>query len=256
MTGGVPGTTGYRARVQWGDGTAPEDVAIDASGAMTGQHTYSREGTYTVHVTAWDTLSSSTRAFTVTVARGGSQPAIALSSAGSVTTGGVITVDGSGFAAGEQVTVSVGTDPARTTKVAASAKGTVRVSVPTSDDAQPGRYAVTATGTSSRTPATATVQVTEQAQARTYQPRVALLTASGPRGTAITVDGLGFVPNEVVTIAFGSGVAVTTVRANGDGVISGATVSVPGAAKPGATSVTLTGETSATKVSRPFTVTG
>jgi len=190
------------------------------------------------------------------VARGGSQPAIALSAAGTVTTGGAITVDGSGFAAGEQVTVSVGTDPGRTMKVAASATGTVHASVPTSGDAQPGRYAVTATGSSSRTPATATVQVTEQAQARTYQPRVALLTTSGPRATSIMVDGSGFAPNEAVTITFGNGLAVSTVRANGDGVISGATVSVPGAAKAGATSVTLSGATSATKVTRAFTVTG
>ncbi|WP_433358052.1 GH92 family glycosyl hydrolase [Micromonospora saelicesensis] len=256
VTGGVPGTTGYRARVQWGDGTVPDDVTIGASGAMSGQHTYAREGTYTVRVTAWDTLSSSTGSFTVTVARGGSQPAIALSASGTVATGGAITVSGSGFAAGEQVTVSVGTDPGRTMKVAASATGTVRASVPTSGDAQPGRYAVTATGASSRTPATATVQVTGEPEARTYQPRVALLTTSGPRGTSIMVDGSGFAPNEVVTIAFGTGLAVSTVRANGDGVISGATVSVPGAAKAGATSVTLNGATSATKVSRPFTVTG
>ncbi|MBQ1018689.1 GH92 family glycosyl hydrolase [Micromonospora sp. D93] len=255
VTGGVPGTTGYRARVQWGDGTVPNDVTIGESGAMSGQHTYAREGTHTVRVTAWDTQSSSTGSFTVTVARGGSQPAIALSASGAVTTGGAVTVDGSGFAAGEQVTVSVGTDPGRTVKVAASATGTVRASVPTSGDAQPGRYAVTATGASSRTPATATVQVTGRPEARTYQPRVALLTTSGPRGTSIMFDGSGFAPNEVVTIAFGSGLAVSTVRANGDGVISGATVSVPGAAKAGATSVTLNGATSAAKVSRPFTVT-
>ncbi|MEU1590392.1 GH92 family glycosyl hydrolase [Micromonospora sp. NPDC005710] len=256
VTGGVPGTTGYRARVQWGDGTVPDDVTIGASGAMSGQHTYLRDGSYTVRVTAWDKLSSRTLSFTVTVARGGSRPAIALSASGTVVTGGAITVDGSGFVAGEQVTVSVGTDPGRTVRVAASATGTVRAAVPTSGDAQPGRYAVTATGASSRTPATATVQVTGESEALTYQPRVALLTTSGPRGTSIMLDGSGFAPNEAVTIAFGSGLGVSKVRANGDGVISGATVSVPGAAKAGATSVTLNGATSATPVSRPFTVTG
>ncbi|WP_407664693.1 PKD domain-containing protein [Micromonospora tarensis] len=256
VNGGVPGTTGYRARVQWGDGTVPQDVTIGASGAMSGQHSYPREGTYTVRVTVWDTLSSSTGSFTVTVERGGSQPAIALAAAGTVRTGGAVTIEGRGFAAGEQVTVSVGTDPGRTTKVVASATGTVRASVPTSGNAQPGRYAVTATGASSGVPATATVRVTEQVQAPAYRPRMVLTTTSGPRGTSITVDGSGFAPNEAVTVVFGNGLAVSTVRANGDGVLSGATVSVPGPAKPGATSVTLTGATSATKVSRPFTVTG
>ncbi|MEU4398190.1 GH92 family glycosyl hydrolase [Micromonospora orduensis] len=255
VTGGVPDGTGYRARVQWGDGTVPDDVTVDASGAMTGQHTFAREGTYTVRVTAWDTRSSDTASFTVRVARGGARPAIALAASATVGSGDAITVDGSGFAAGEQVTVSVGTDPARSTKVAASATGTVRVSVPTSGDALPGRYAVTATGASSRTPATATVQVTGEAQAPTYRPRVALLSTSGPRGASITVDGSGFAPNEAVTVTFGDGLAVSTVRANGDGVLAGVTVSVPGAAKAGATSVRLLGATSATTVSRPFTVT-
>ncbi|MEH1164354.1 GH92 family glycosyl hydrolase [Micromonospora sp. CPCC 205539] len=255
VTGGVPGSTGYHARVQWGDGTVPQDVTISASGALSGQHTYAQEGTYTAHVTAWDTLSSRTETFTVTVARAGLQPAIAVSAAATVTTGDAVTVNGSGFAAGEQVTVVLGTSPARTLKVTASAAGAVRASVPTSDDAQPGRYSITATGASSRTPATATVQVTEQPEAPAYQPAVALLTTSGPRGTSITLDGSGFAPNEAVTITFGNGLAVSTVRANGDGVISGATVSVPGAAKAGSTSVALAGATSATRVVLPFTVT-
>ncbi len=70
VTGGVTDSTGYHARVQWGDGTVPDDATVGSSGAMSGQHTYAQEGTYTVHVTAWDTLSSSTETFTVTVARG------------------------------------------------------------------------------------------------------------------------------------------------------------------------------------------
>ncbi|MDG4809644.1 GH92 family glycosyl hydrolase [Micromonospora sp. WMMD1120] len=253
--GGVPGAAGYRARVQWGDGTAPQDVTIGASGAMSGQHSYAREGTYTVRVTAWDTLSSSTGSFTVTVVGAGAQPTIALAASGTVRAGAAIIVEGRGFAAREQVTVSVGADPARTTTVAASATGAVRVSVPAAGNARPGRYAVTATGASSRTPATATVRVTEQVQASAYRPRMVLTSTAGPRGTAITLDGSGFAPNEAVTVVFGDGLSARTVRANGDGVLAGATVSVPGSAKVGATRVTVTGATSATEVSRPFTVT-
>ena len=81
---------------------------------MSGQHTYAREGTYTVHVTRVGHAVEQHRVLHRD--RGGvarSQPSIALSASGTVTTGDTITVDGSGFAAGEQVTVSVGTDPAR-----------------------------------------------------------------------------------------------------------------------------------------------
>ncbi|MFC0506557.1 GH92 family glycosyl hydrolase [Micromonospora costi] len=254
VTGGVPDTTGYHARVQWGDGTVPQDVAIGSSGALTGQHTYTREGTYTVHVTVWDRLSSRTGTFTVTVAPGGRQTA--LSASATVTTGAAISVDGTGFAAGEQVTVTLGTAPARTETVVASAAGEIHASITTPREAQPGRYALTATGSATRTPATATVQVTGEQAARAYEPQVALSTTSGARETPITVDGSGFAPNEAVTITFGDGLASSTVRANGDGVISGVTVSVPGAAKKGSTSVTLAGATSATRVALPFAVTG
>jgi len=254
VTGGVPGSTGYQARVQWGDGTVPADATVDSSGAISGEHTYVQEGTYTVHVTTWDTLSSSTETFTVTVGKASLQPSISASASGTVSAGDSITVNGSGFAAGEQVTVKLGTSPARTLTVAASATGTVHASIAASDDAQPGRYSITAAGKSSRTPATATVQVTEESGAPVYRPEALLSATSGPRATAITVNGSGFAPNEAVRISFGDGLASITVHANADGVISGATISVPGTAKPGSTSVTLAGADSATHVRLPFTV--
>ncbi|MEU3986720.1 GH92 family glycosyl hydrolase [Streptomyces sp. NPDC026672] len=252
VSGGIADSTGYQARVQWGDGTVPADATVDASGKIGGQHTYAQEGTYTVHVTAWDTLSSSTETFTVTVGKAGLQPSISASASG--TAGDPITVKGSGFAAGEQVTVKLGTSPAQTLTVAASATGTVQATVSASDDARPGRYSITAAGKSSRTPATATVRVTEERAASTHRPQVALSATSGPRGTAITVNGSGFAPNEAVTIRFGNGLASITVHANGDGVVSGATISVPGKAKRGSTSVTLTGADSKAHVRLPFTV--
>jgi predicted alpha-1,2-mannosidase len=178
VTGGVTDSTGYHARVQWGDGTVPSDATVDGSGAISGAHTYAQPGTYPVQVTAWDTLSSTTATFTVTVAKA------ATSSAKSVT-----------------------------------------------------------------------VQVAKQAARPAYHPQVELSVTAGPRGTAITVDGSGFAPNETVTGRFGNGLAITTLHANGDGVISGANVSVPGAAKPGSTVITLTGAKSAASVAKPFTVT-
>ncbi|SNT58239.1 alpha-1,2-mannosidase, putative [Actinacidiphila glaucinigra] len=255
VTGGVPGPTGYQARVQWGDGTVPSDATVDASGAISGEHTYVQQGTYTVHVTTWDTLSSRTETFTVTVGKAALQPSISASASTTVEAGDAITVNGSGFAAGERVTVKLGTSPARSVTVEASATGAVHASVAASDDAQPGRYAITAAGTSSRTPATATVRVTDEPQARTYRPDVLLSTTSGPRATAIVVNASGFAPNEAVRIGFGDGLAFITVHANADGVIHGATISVPGAAKPGPTGVTLAGADSATHVRLHFEVT-
>ncbi|WP_433303549.1 GH92 family glycosyl hydrolase [Actinoplanes sp. CA-030573] len=183
------------ARVQWGDGTVPADATVSSTGAITGTHTYAQPGTYTVHVTAWDTRSSATATFTVTVAK------------------------------------------------AAVAAATVTTAGPVLAPARPA-----------------------------YRPQATLSVSSGPRGTAITVDGTGFAPNETVTCTFGAGLTaasgagriaasgagltVTTLRANADGVLSGATVSVPGSATPGDTSVTLSGATSATAVTQPFEVTG
>ncbi|GII31842.1 hypothetical protein Pmi06nite_52840 [Planotetraspora mira] len=253
VAGGVVGSEGYHARVQWGDGTVPGDAAVEASGKIGAQHTYAQEGTYTVHVTTWDTRSSRTESFTVTVARSGRQPSIAVTP--SALAGDPITVDGNGFAAGEQVTVKLGTSLVRSLTVAASSTGTVHASVEASDDAEPGLYAVTAAGTSSQTPATATVQVTEEPTAPVYRPEALASATSGPRGTAIVIDANGFAPGEAITITFGDGLSATTVHANGDGIVSGQTVSVPGTAKPGSTEITLAGADSATKVGLSFTVT-
>ena len=178
VTGGVPDATGYHARVQWGDGTVTEDATVDASGAISGTHTYAQPGTYAAHVTAWDTLSSSTATFTATVAKA-----------------------------------------------------------------------------ASNTATTTTLKAAAQSARPAYHPEVTLSVAAGPRGTSITVDGSGFAPNETVRGSFGAGLAVTTLHANGDGVLSGATMSVPGRAVPGSTRITLTGVDSATKVELPFRVT-
>jgi hypothetical protein len=114
---------------------------------------------------------------------------------------------------------------------------------------------VTVAKAAAQSATTATIQAPEQAARPAFHPQAKLSVASGPRGTAITVDGTGFAPNEKVTGTFGDDLTTTTLHANADGVISGATISVPGAAKPGPTAVTLNGTTSATKAEQPFTVT-
>ncbi len=138
--------------------------------------------------------------------------------------------------------------------------------------AQPGTYtvhvtawdaqsssSVTFTVTVAKTAAAAakatTVDLTAEPVAPAYRPEVTLSATEGPRGTAITVDGSGFAPNETVSGSFGAGLPVTTLKANADGVVAGETVSVPGAAAPGTTGITLTGADSASRVELPFTVT-
>ncbi|WP_327292939.1 GH92 family glycosyl hydrolase [Streptomyces sp. NBC_01198] len=185
VTGGVTDATGYHAQVQWGDGTAPQDVTIGASGAMTAQHTYQQPGTYTVHVTAWDTLSSTTGTFTVTVARQAAHPSITATVDSGGKDGSSVRVSGTGFTPGERVTVKVGTDPAVVVTVTASSGGAVHATADLPRRTRPGRYSVTATGASSRTPATATVQLGDHPAAPPY--RTPVVSAGSPKpggGTA------------------------------------------------------------------------
>jgi predicted alpha-1,2-mannosidase len=124
VTGGVTGSTGYQARVQWGDGTVPGDATVNSSGAISGQHTYAKEGTYTVHVTAWDTLSSSTWTFTVTVARAGSQPSISASPSATVH------ANGDGVISGATISVPGTAKPGSTSITPAGADSVTRVRLP------------------------------------------------------------------------------------------------------------------------------
>jgi predicted alpha-1,2-mannosidase len=181
VSGGVPATTGYQATVQWGDGSVPEDVTVGASGALSGQHTYQQTGTYTVHVTAWDTLSSITRTFTVTVARQAAHPSVTASVSGSQGASSV-TLTGTGFTAGERVAVKLGTSPSAAVTVTAAADGTVHASLDVPRGARPGRYSVTATGASSRIPATATVQLADHPAASAHHPLVIPTASPAPGG--------------------------------------------------------------------------
>ncbi|MFI5910981.1 GH92 family glycosyl hydrolase [Dactylosporangium sp. NPDC051541] len=143
VTAGVPDASGYHARVQWGDGTVPQDATIGAGGAIGGRHTYAVPGTYTAHVTVWDSRSSTTLTFTVTVG-GGKQPGLSSRAAVtadaevvtpaagpkpqitlSATEGGrgtALVLDASGFKPNEAVTITFGS---YTLTVRADARGIV-----------------------------------------------------------------------------------------------------------------------------------
>ncbi|SEO43408.1 alpha-1,2-mannosidase, putative [Actinacidiphila rubida] len=182
VTGGVPGDGGYQARVQWGDGGVPEDVTVGSSGALAGQHTYQQPGTYTVHVTTWDTQSSATVTFTVTVAGQAAAPAVTAKAA----SGTSVVLTGSGFKAGERVTVKLSTGSAAAVTVTATSSGDIEATVAVPHGTRPGRYSVTATGSSSRTPSTATVQLgaTAHPSAPSYDTPVIPTSTPKPGGAS------------------------------------------------------------------------
>ncbi|HEY3090662.1 MAG TPA: GH92 family glycosyl hydrolase [Jatrophihabitantaceae bacterium] len=256
VSGGVPGTGGYHARVQWGDGGMPQDATISASGDITASHAYTQAGSFTVHVTAWDSQSSKEATFTITVGAAAAGPAITVASASNVAPGDTMALTGKGFTAGERVTLSVpGEQSTRT--VTASSTGTISATLPMPASAEPGLHAVVASGAASGTPAAVTVDV-QPPTAASYRPQVTLSPASGPRGTLLSIAGSGFAPRELITMAFRSGtdtLATRTIRADGTGVLGGAAMSVPDIAPIGAADVVVTGSVSKTVTTASFQVT-
>jgi hypothetical protein len=252
VSGGVPGSPGYQARVQWGDGGVVQDATVSASGAIMASHTYAQAGTFTVHVTAWDTQSSAEVTFKVTVS---ASPSPSITVAPTSAPGDTTSLTGSGFAAGEQVKVTL--DGAAEATVAATAKGTISTTVTVPGSAEPGRYAVVASGAASDTPAAATVDVQPSAPPA-YQPQVTLAPSSGPHGSLMSIAGNGFAPRELLAITFRSGantLATQTIRTDGQGILGGAAMSVPDIAAIGAAQVMVTGSVSHVSVSVPFQVT-
>ena len=123
--------------------------------------------------------------------------------------------------------------------------------------ADPGRYAVVASGVASGMPAAATVDVAPPT-APMYQPQVTLSPSSGPHGSLLSLAGNGFAPRELLTITFRSAantLATQTIHANGQGILDGASMTVPDIAAFGAAQVTVTGAVSKVAVATPFDVT-
>jgi hypothetical protein len=256
--GQVSGGVGpYQARVQWGDGTVTEDAEVADPGAITGSHTYAQPGSYTVHVTAADTLGSAGSSFTITVKHPPYHPTITLGPAGGVQQGGIVSITGSGFAAGEQVTIKLGTQPTVTGTATASSTGGFTATLHVSLLASPDLYSVTATGADSVVPATATIEVLPKPGPPTYHPHIVVSPTAGPRGTAVTVTGDSFGLNELITLRLGtgSGAASTSAHSDAHGVLTSARPAVASNAPIGVTSVSAFGARSASTVSAPFEVT-
>ncbi|HEY3629684.1 MAG TPA: glycoside hydrolase domain-containing protein, partial [Jatrophihabitantaceae bacterium] len=241
--GKVAGGVGpYQARVQWGDGTATEDAAVSDAGAVTGTHTYTQPGAYTVHVTAADTQGSVLSSFKVTVAAAGGQlaamaapaapPAVPVrytphlvTSATAGPRGTTVTVNGDSFAPNELVTLHLGSASVQARADAHGILTNATLTVPSS--AKVGSVGLTATGTKSATPASAAFDVTARpVSVAVYRPQLQL-EQSGP---GVTLRGHGFAPNERVAVSV-DGRGATTATADASGAISG--VELPAAADGG-----------------------
>ena len=83
-------------------------------------------------------------------------------------------------------------------------------------------------------------------------PAISLTPAVGPPTTAVTVTGTGFGSSETVALAFDLQ-QLGTATTDSAGAFSG-TITVPGAALPGAHAVSASGQTSHVAAQAPFTV--
>jgi outer membrane protein assembly factor BamB len=76
------------------------------------------------------------------------------------------------------------------------------------------------------------------------QATVTVFPVVGPPTTPVKVSGSGFTPGELVDIFFDGGSPLATVTADGSGSFSGAQITVPGPALPGAHRISATGRSS------------
>ncbi|MBE7163630.1 MAG: PKD domain-containing protein, partial [Williamsia herbipolensis] len=187
------GGTGTRtARVQWGDASQTADATVSADGVVTGSHTWTKPGTYTVHVTVSDPQTSVTSALTVTVA---DKKAQTLSVADdSLSPGNKLTVTGTGFEPGERVALSLATPSADRTTVTADSSGRVKTTLAVPSSTRDGRYAITAVGTRTKLPATATVGVENKAlsdAAPRVRSTLVLSSNTATPGERVTASGTG-----------------------------------------------------------------
>lgn len=240
-TGGAPSTTGaYTARVNWGDGSPVGDAAVTAGAdpaTVSGTHTYATAGDYTVSVTVDDGLKSTAVTTTVHVDQA-YQPTLD-AVAGTFAPGADVAITGHGFAAGEPVTVTLGTTPATPVATSADGSGAISTTVHVPDGTADATYSVTARGDTSQTDATTSI-VVKAPVAPGADATLSLSTAAAERGATVVAYGDHFPAGETVTFTLHSDpIALGTATANAQGVVTAPLV-VPAGAASGAHEIEAT----------------
>lgn len=204
-------TPGQTATVNWGDGSDLVTATI-TDGTVTSGHTYAKAGTYTVTVTVDDGTVSAAATTTVTVAEAPAPAAITVGGA-SFEPGADVPVTGTGFRAGEKVTVTL-RDASTTVTADSTGKFTASITVPA--DTTSGTYTVSATGADSGSQASADITV-----AAAHVPATPTeVSLTGPEGKVVVGQGFG------VTVRVSPTVAAGTVHVyEGDTEVGSTTVS-------------------------------
>src|SRR5699024_59760 len=137
---------------------SPVSTVPVAEGAVTGTHTYTQPGTYSVSVTVDDGLVSRTVQLQIEVndPESAYDPRIK-AAPGKVRPGKSVNVIGHGFAPGETVTLTFDGDEVREVTVKRGGNFAAKIAVP--DDAADGLSPITALGPASPAPVRCAVQV-------------------------------------------------------------------------------------------------
>ncbi len=179
---------------------------------------------------------------TITVVVG---PRIVLS-APAAQAGNSVTVTGTGFGAGEAISLALGNIAVGRSATNAQGAFTVAVTIPLTTPA--AGTVLTATGQQTHRSAQASVNVTSrQAAALTVSPGTVL------PGARLTINGSGFTPGEVVTLTTSGGQSFATATANAQGRFT-ITPVLPASSVPGIEHIKATGNTSRIAASIALTV--
>ncbi|SJN33004.1 GH92 family glycosyl hydrolase [Mycetocola reblochoni] len=249
---------GYTATVNWGDGAAVAEAAVDteAPRAIRASHVFAEAGTYTATVVADDGVRTAAATVDVVVAEPQAEfdPTLSLGVDGAVAPGARVGVSGEGFAPGEDVEFRF---DGGSTGLVADADGRISTEITVREDAADGEYEVLAIGAESAVPARAILTVDGEGSTEPpVESEASLVLAAGSvsPGETVAFTGDGFAAGEAVALVLHSTpVELLDVEASGDGIVSGEFV-VPADTELGEHTVVATGGESGAEASAPLTV--